>query len=363
MLCNVFKKEISFGSNSDISRMKSAITIILLVLLSGFQLKAQGSITADYNYPKEVVAGEEFTVKITINKGDISGIARVRQEWPTGFYISEQENEGAIFSYSGQLLQFLWISLPPAKTFTITFKTKANAEYSGGATVPVKFYYLDGQERKELNLPEIKLQINGPGKKTFATFVELPGKSDEKSPVANSPATVKKEEPKTPVVQNQPKKENSQGSGKTETTKPITETKKSQPAKETAKPVIEKKPTTTPVKETLKQVEKTTAKKEAAQTVKNAPAKKEVVSFRIQIGAFPKQADKSIISKEFSISESDIIEEKHNNLFKYTTGNFPSLQAAKKVMTANPAMKGKAFVAGYKDGERIDMEEAIRLTK
>jgi hypothetical protein len=39
------------------------------------------------------------------------------------------------------------------------------------------------------------------------------------------------------------------------------------------------------------------------------------------------------------------------------------LAEARKKMNANPKMKGKAFITGYRNGIRIDLEEAIRLSK
>jgi hypothetical protein len=63
------------------------------------------------------------------------------------------------------------------------------------------------------------------------------------------------------------------------------------------------------------------------------------------------------------VDEKAIREEKHNAMFKYTTGEFATLSDAKKSMATNTKMKQGAFVTGYNNGSRIDLEEAIRLSK
>jgi hypothetical protein len=88
-----------------------------------------------------------------------------------------------------------------------------------------------------------------------------------------------------------------------------------------------------------------------------------IIRFKIQLAALPQKSDLTKIAKEFEIPEKEITEEKHNGLFKYTYGEFPTLEEARKKMNSNNHMKSKSFVAGYRNGMRIDLEEAIRLNK
>ena len=77
----------------------------------------------------------------------------------------------------------------------------------------------------------------------------------------------------------------------------------------------------------------------------------------------PEKSDKAAIAKDFGVEVKELQEESHNGLYKYTFGEFPSLADARKKMNSNARMKGKAFIAGYRNGIRIDLEEAIRLSK
>ena len=69
------------------------------------------------------------------------------------------------------------------------------------------------------------------------------------------------------------------------------------------------------------------------------------------------------LSNQFNYKVETINEELINNMYKYTTGEFLTFKEAKKAFTLNETLKGKAFIVGYKDGKRIDLEEAIQLSK
>jgi hypothetical protein len=87
-----------------------------------------------------------------------------------------------------------------------------------------------------------------------------------------------------------------------------------------------------------------------------------IVYFRIQLNAFSKPVDKSIVGNEFNLRAEEITEEQHNGLFKYLIGRFKALEEAKKIISESNSMKGKVFIIGYSDGVRIDLDEAIRLS-
>ena len=329
------------------------ISFIVLLLLLGSGLKSQ-EFSAVYKVPENLKEGQEFVVEITITKGSLAGIARLRMDFPTGFDVNELENGGSIFSYNGQLLQYLWINLPAENTCRVSFKTRVKSGFQGTATIPVRLFYLAEKERREFRFQDLTLEVAGTGTNRFVPYSEKQQGTAIKTGAASSPVTQKKEPEKSPVSSSRPvKKEEVKPSvnnkGKQSDTKPAAGSNQNKDKPSTGKELNKT------------QTSATTNKKDVPEQISKSVGKIESVSFRIQIGALPQAADKGVIAREFSIAEKDIKEEKHNGLFKYTTGNYPSLQAAKKVMSANPAMKGKAFITGYKDGERIELEEAIRL--
>ncbi|HOY49348.1 MAG TPA: hypothetical protein PL185_08800 [Flavobacteriales bacterium] len=352
--------------------MKQVTLLIAFIFQLGIQhIQAQQELAVlTYSVPEKIEAGTPFQVSMTLNRGAITGIARIQQSWPRGFTINEVENAGAIFSFSKKQLQFLWVTLPTEQEIKVTFEVTASKDYAGKLEIPGILAYLEGSQRKELTFNPLKLDILGKGTKAFEkpASPSLSASSDTKikSPaIAEKPSTPVKTSPASSPVKKEvaplkpaPKLEQKE--------KPVTPKKESVPivkkevpkTPETKKgaPITEEKPKTEPVKTPAK-IETTTSPSTSTSTSKSA------ISFRIQVAALPQKADKETIARDFSVEAKDLQEESHNGLFKYTFGEYPNLAEARKKMNANPKMKGKAFITGYRNGIRIDLEEAIRLSK
>jgi hypothetical protein len=326
-----------------------------------FQQAAQSQ-KLNYQLPKEFKSGEEIVVSISIPSKDLQGIARFQQEFPKGFEVSELKNDGSIISFSNSLLQFLWIQLPLKDSLNISYKLRCLPGFGGKTEVPSRLFYLKGSVREELVFNPMQLIVSGEATKKFqavkldklteATVAKPITKpvttSTEKSTAAKSlnpptkpaasqndkevkPSTV--QAPKSTVSNTTPSKENSSP-------------KKDQAVAPEKKQATESKPTQPPIKPSPESTSST-----------------DKISFRIQLAASGEKSSLSELSSKFGVPEKDILEESHNGLYKYTTGEFNTLAEARKSMSANPKMKQGAFVAGYNKGSRIDLEEAIRMSK
>ena len=344
------------------------LTVILFCFLSTVAFGQ--TVNVSYTLPDSAFAGIPFEVGLNLNRGNIEGIARIHQEFPLGFSVNEVENAGAIFSMSKSQLQFLWITLPKSQELSIRFEVTANKEYAGTVEIPMVFIYLKDDVRKEIILPSLKMTIHGKGNRAFekiktvskpvqTTAQLIPNKiiqeepieqankstqTDKKSALAKEKSTPAKLEPaKKTEIKLASSKTDSLSQNKTQTSK---QTTTSPPAK----------------LETSNKKNTTIESKKNGETSSSSSAIS-VISFKIQLAALPQKSALNTIAKEFEIDEKQITEEKHNGLFKYTYGEFPTLVDARKKMNANKQMKSKSFVAGYRNGLRIDLEEAIRLSK
>jgi hypothetical protein len=349
------------------------LIVLFISLFTSFAFGQVESVNASYTLPDSAFAGIPFKVGLNLTRGDIEGIARIQQDWPLGFSVNEVENAGAIFSMSKSQLQFLWITLPKSQELNIRFEVTANKEYSGAIEIPMVFIYLKDDVRKEISLPSLKMTIHGKGNRTFEnikttnkpteTIVQVvPNKPiqekqidqvtiAEKSTKSDKKSTISKEKSTPPKAEQIKKKESITTSIKTDSLSQ----NKSQTSKQTA--IIP------PANlETSNKKSSNTDTKKKGETPSSSSAVS-VISFKIQLAALPQKSALTTIAKEFEITEKEISEEKHNGLFKYTYGEFPTLVDARKKMNANKQMKSKSFVAGYRNGLRIDLEEAIRLSK
>jgi len=338
--------------------MKHLLCFALLFL---FQQAAQSQ-KLNYQLPKEFKSGEEILVSISIPCKDLQGIARFQQEFPKGFEVSELKNDGSIISFSNSLLQFLWIQLPIKDSLNISYKLRCLPGFGGKTEVPARLFYLNGSVREELVFNSMQLIVSGEATKKFqAVKLDKSTEVTATKPVAK-PSTTSTDKPtpaKSPNAQAKTAKPQDDKAAKSSTVQdPKANASNSSPTKEVALP--KKDVTVKPDETAAKETKPITA---PIKTSTEGTAIGDKISFRIQLAASAEKGNLTDLSSKFGVAEKNIREESHNGLFKYTTGEFNSLAEARKSMSANPKMKQGAFVAGYNKGSRIDLEEAIRLSK
>lgn len=100
--------------------------------------------------PKEVNAGKEFEVEVTLDKGDVSSFARFQQDLPAGLSAQVVDASNADFSFKDQKVRFVWLRLPSQSTVTIRYKVKVNDRLTGHFKLNGKFSYIEDNERKEV---------------------------------------------------------------------------------------------------------------------------------------------------------------------------------------------------------------------
>jgi len=117
-----------------------------------------GDITLTIDAPNEVVAGTEFTVSVTINKGTTDGFARFQQELPAGFTAEVIEAAGSDFSFEFQKVKFFWLMLPSDEEVIVKYNVKVDKNLSGDFEITGLFSYIDG-EKKSANIEPFKIKV------------------------------------------------------------------------------------------------------------------------------------------------------------------------------------------------------------
>ncbi len=115
--------------------------------------------------PKEINAGDELTVSITINKGNLSGFAKIQDNlFPMGFQAKEVESKGGKFSISDNKVKLLWMNLPSEPEFTISYKLIASSDINGEFTLDKGvFSYVVAGASKPVNhqIEAATFKVNG----------------------------------------------------------------------------------------------------------------------------------------------------------------------------------------------------------
>lgn len=165
--------------------------IIIVFNLVGilFMNLFSGDITLKIDAPNEVTAGTEFTVAITINKGETDGFARFQQELPAGFTAEVIEAAGSDFSFEFQKVKFFWLMLPKDEEITVKYSVKVDESLSGDFEITGLFSYIDG-EKKSADIEPFKIKVL-PSSNTV-----VDNSTDDNSQVANKTGIIiKRQEP------------------------------------------------------------------------------------------------------------------------------------------------------------------------
>lgn len=312
--------------------MRWMFALSFLILIQSAQAQAD---KIRFDVPKEILVGQTFELGIHFSLTSVAGMARLQLDFPKGFEVQESKNAGAVFTYSANLLQLLWIQLPTTDSLHCSVSVRCLPEYGGKAEIPARFYYLENGERKEIGLNNCKLNISGEASKRF-----IPLKREEL-------------EPTMPVV-------------------PKSGTKSTEKLKTQDTP--SRAPINSPIsgkKGEIPQATKSEHSKAEDKLTENGNKREEksentstnVITFRIQLAASSEKGQPELLAERYKVKPEEISEEFHSGMYKYTFGNFNNLAAARDAMGTNEALKTGCFIAGYNNGTRIALEEAIRLSK
>jgi len=138
---------------------KLLLVINLLGLLS-VNVLVNGDVKVDMNAPDQVEAGQEMTVRITLDKSDLRSFARFQQQLPGGLEAEVVEDGHAEFKFEDQSVKFIWLRLPPEKEITISYKVHFNERLKGAFELGGAFSYIEDNERQSVDLPAQSVTIN-----------------------------------------------------------------------------------------------------------------------------------------------------------------------------------------------------------
>jgi len=135
--------------------MKKIITFLILINFS--VLFAQVSITA--NLPTQMVANSKFTTEVNIVKGELSNFAKYQIDVPLGYIITPIDVKGGNFTFENQRAKLVWVSLPTDDSFSISYQIEVNNSAADTGVLAQKFYYLENNEKKEVESKPVTVTI------------------------------------------------------------------------------------------------------------------------------------------------------------------------------------------------------------
>lgn len=376
-----------------------------------------GDVTVTQSLPETASANSEFTVELTINKGNIDGAAKLQQELPQGFTAIAIENNGASFTFSNQILRLMWVSLPAESEFKVSYKIVVDKNVSGTKSFGGDFSYVEENTKKSVEISASEINITSERPQAANTANEEVKPSDAIQTQAISckrelPSEVSKDFIVKIIIKKGglsdfakieemlpegytataittagsaftfidrkvkfvwialPKQEEFSVSYKVSITKDIEGTKQIEGVfsylenNETRKSII------TPSDVIVKSAEQITEAKDAKKTeaaketeaVTKIPAPQTGVNYSVQIAAVHKPVATEFFVSKYKITDVIAIE-LHEGWTKYSVASLNEYKPARdhREVIRNSGIKGP-FVIAHNDGKRITVQEALMIT-
>ena len=129
-----------------------------LFLIDAFLL-ADVSITQ--NLPATMAAGTDVKVTVTVDKGELTGFAKLQFDLPAGMTAASIDTKGASFTFAEGKAKFIWMALPASPTFKVTYTLSADASASGTKQIQGRLSYIQDNERRTYELPAATIVLSG----------------------------------------------------------------------------------------------------------------------------------------------------------------------------------------------------------
>lgn len=313
----------------------------------------------------ERMGDHRYKVTLTVESRFVSGFAKIEDTVPFDAAASAVETAESVFSQVDNRIKFVWMSLPEADTFSVSYNLDlSNAVSQNLDEIEGKFSFLFENETQKIDIE--------PGE------ISIP--LDEEQPAQDEPA---EEEEPVLAAEEEPKKDESPQPeiaqlAEDEIEQPDTQVKK-QPREKEEIPVekvlaanekIEAEEAPVPTSKKTKKAEespkpdvKDVTASSTTTTTPSASGADEGVEYRVQILA-GKNSVNAPYFKEKHNYEGNFFVENHEGWVKYTTGGYGvygSARDAREQIRGSYNFPGP-FVVAYNDGMRITVQEALMVT-
>jgi hypothetical protein len=139
--------------------VKSFVILINFFVLSLLNIHIGENVSTSMYMPSNVTAGQDFIVKITVDKGDIQNFSRFQQPLPYGLKASPVNTSNGEFKFENQTVKLIWLNIPQASSFTFSYAVRVNKFIKGNVNLSGEFAYIENNERKSTNIEPQNLKI------------------------------------------------------------------------------------------------------------------------------------------------------------------------------------------------------------
>ncbi len=310
-----------------------------VIEVTGAPAVAQQQDASEFNIPIDGMAcvrtttdmgGGEFLVKLDVVNAALDGFAKIKENVPAGYTISEDDSDGAVVTIDDSGIKYIWFDAPASERFSVSYKLSGDNQEPQIFGV---FSFVENNAPREMNV------LNN-GTISAETLAENSQTEETNVDVAE---TLEPEitEPEQTVEES--------------TTDTAMET---EPVEETVPDVVEPEVAET----TASNSDKINASTNGQGT--SVPAPETGVTYKVQIVAAHKVVGVPYFKSRHGFDEQFDIEN-HEGWVKYTTGGHDAYKQARddrERIESRYNFQGP-FVTAYNEGDRITVQEALMITK
>ncbi|MCB0813697.1 MAG: hypothetical protein KDB87_11125, partial [Flavobacteriales bacterium] len=92
--------------------MNQLVVLLNLIGLLVLDTLFLADVRITQDLPASLAPGSEVRVTVEVEKGDLSGFAKLQLDLPPGLSATAIETKGASFTYADGKAKFIWMSLP-----------------------------------------------------------------------------------------------------------------------------------------------------------------------------------------------------------------------------------------------------------
>lgn len=136
----------------------NSLGLFLFSLFSG-----DGGVTITNTIPSSLKPGQEVKVEIKIDKGNMSGFAKMQLELPAGITVNEIDSKGSNFSFIEGTAKWVWASLPAESEIVLKLSLVVGAGVSEKVTIGGKYSFIENNAKKVVDMAPVEVTIGGEG--------------------------------------------------------------------------------------------------------------------------------------------------------------------------------------------------------
>ncbi len=154
-----------------VNQLVLVINVISVLLVDTFFL---ADINISQNLPASLAPGSETRVTVTVDKGTLTGFAKLQIDLPPGLSAVAIETKGASFTFADGKAKFIWMALPASPIFKVSYTLTADASVNGVQHINGRLSYIEDNERKTHDLTTSVVDFGAPGAVRVATTEVVP---------------------------------------------------------------------------------------------------------------------------------------------------------------------------------------------